>query len=232
MPEQVSYKRLAWLAILFALVWWQWNAPWLYPLRILVTLFHEFGHGLAGILTGGHVERITIDPAGGGVCYTRGGLRWVILPAGYLGSMATGCLILLLASRTHQDRFVSLVLGLGLLLGTAIYVRTPVGLTYGALMGAALASAGWWLPEDLNDLILSFIGTTNCLYAFFDLKYLITLGRGYNDATLFSDEILPLPPVVWAVLWTVISLGCLLLTLRVALHGEGTPHPERERLSQ
>ena len=43
----MSWGRAALLAALFGLAWWRWDARELYPLRILVTLLHEFGHGLA-----------------------------------------------------------------------------------------------------------------------------------------------------------------------------------------
>lgn len=215
--EEMSWKRAALLAVLFALVWRGWDSPTLYPLRILVTLFHEFGHGLAALLSGGSIDRITVDPGAGGVCYTRGGWRWLILPSGYLGSMAGGCAILLLACRTRWDRALSLLLGAGVAGTTLLYVRTPVGLLYGVGSGLALAAAGRWLGEEANDLLLSFIGVTSCLYAFMDLRILIRLGRGYNDATMFSTEIFPLPPAVWAVLWAAIALAALAFTLGIAL---------------
>ena len=64
----MSWRRAALLAALFGLAWWRWDAPELYPLRILVTLLHEFGHGLAALASGGSIEKITVDPGAGGVC--------------------------------------------------------------------------------------------------------------------------------------------------------------------
>jgi len=211
---RLDYKRLALLAFLFILVWWWWSSIALFPLRILVTLFHEFGHGLAAFLTGGEIVAITIDRFGGGVCTTRGGWRWVVLPAGYIGSMVAGCVILLLAGRTRHDKIISLTLGLTLIVATVWHVRTVTGLVFGLLSGATLASAGWWLPEDVNDIILSFIGTTSCLYALLDLRYLLSETSGQNDAAMFSKEILPLPPIFWAVIWGVAAVACLVVAVR------------------
>lgn len=225
---RLDYKRLALLAFLFILVWWGWNSIALFPLRILVTLFHEFGHGLAAFLTGGEIVRITIDSLGGGVCYTRGGWRWIVLPAGYLGSMAAGCVILLLAGRTRHDKIVSLTLGLMLIAATVWHVRTVTGLVFGILSGAILASAGWWLPEEFNDILLSFIGTTSCLYALLDIRYLLTHAGGRNDANMFSDEILPLPPMFWAAIWGVVAVACLIVTVRYSAYtsGVGSARPK------
>ena len=204
------------LLLSFAAAYAGWDSRWMLPLRVLMTLFHEFGHASAALLTGGSVDQILIHPQGGGLCFVRGGWRWLVLPAGYLGSMSAGCAIILLACRTSYDRFVSLSLGCLLILATLIYVRTRGGLIYGVSVGIALASAGWWLPEEINDLLLCLIGAMNCMASLLGLKYLFTY-KGYSDALLFSKEIIPLPPVVWAVSWALLSAACLYFTLRAAL---------------
>ena len=207
--------RIVVIAGAFALAYWQWNAPWLHPLRVLMTLIHEFSHGFAAMLTGGSIDRIEVGSFGG-LCWTRGGWRWAIIPAGYLGSMAAGCGIIWLSCRARIHKFVSLALGLFLVVVTLLYVRTTAGLAYGSLVGAALASSGWWLTEDANGLLLSVIGAMNCLASLFGLK-LIATSHCLNDALLFSREVFPLPPMVWAVYWATIAVAALVMTLHVAL---------------
>ncbi|MBI5622703.1 MAG: M50 family metallopeptidase [Elusimicrobia bacterium] len=214
---QVSWGRALVLAGLFAAAFLFWDSVVFHPLRILVTLFHEFGHGLAGVLTGGTITLITVDPMGGGLCYVSGGMRWVILPAGYIGSMAAGCAILILACRTRWDRQVAMVLGALLVLACLAFVRSRTGLLYGTLAGAGLVFSGRKLSEEFNDLLLCFIGATSCLYAVLDVRNLMRLGRGFNDAAMFSREIIPLPPIVWAFLWGLISVAVLAGTLLAAL---------------
>jgi hypothetical protein len=43
---------------------------------MLTIAFHEFGHALAAILTGGKVESISLDPHEGGVTHMRGGKQF------------------------------------------------------------------------------------------------------------------------------------------------------------
>ena len=221
LPQAGAGSRLPWmrllgLAAVLASLWFLWDTRVVYPIRILVTFLHESSHGLAAVLTGGHIDKITVEANGSGLCFTRGGWRWVILPAGYLGSMFWGGVILILACRTRWDKFISLVLGLGLIAVTLLYVRSWFGFGSGLLIGAALASAGRWLPEDANDALLTCIGSASCLYAIFDIRD-ITRAAGTTDASMFSAEILPLPPAVWAVLWGALAVVCLAAALKVAL---------------
>jgi len=214
--RNIGFKRLVGLTAAVALALWQWDAAWLFPLRVLMTLIHEFGHGLAALLTGGSIDHITVDAGLGGVCYTRGGWRWLILSSGYMGSMAAGCAVILLACRTRYHRHASVVLGAFVTLATIAYVRALPGFVFGLLTGGALFSAGRWLNDDLNDLALCFLGTMSCLSAVFGLRDLAT-HSGNNDALMFSREIFPLPAIVWALLWAGLSLVCLAATLKAAL---------------
>lgn len=217
--KKLSAVRLVTLAVVFVVSYWQWERPWLYPLRILTTLFHELGHGLAGIATGGRIDHIEIDAMTGGLCFVYGGWRWLVLMAGYLGSVVSGCAIILAACRTRFDKQISLGLGMMVIVATLLWVRTSIGFTYGILSGVVLASAGWWLGEGLNEFMLCMIGAMDCMASLFGLKYLYTF-HGNNDAQMFSKEILPLPQEVWATFWVVLSALCLAATLRVALRDD------------
>jgi hypothetical protein len=214
--DRLPWGRIIGLAATLAALWLLWNTRVVYPIRILVTFLHESSHGLAAVLTGGRVDRITVASNGSGLCFSRGGWRWVILPAGYLGSMFWGSVILITACRTRWGKVLSLVLGLGLVALTFFYVRSWFGFAAGLLIGAALASAGRWLPEDANEALLTCIGSASCLYAIFDIRD-ITRVSGPTDASMFSAEIFPLPPAVWAVLWGALAVVCLAVALRVAL---------------
>jgi hypothetical protein len=70
----------------------------LYPITLLVTFLHEFGHALGALITGGEVMSIQINPDGSGVTMTRGGSRAVILMGGYIGSAILGNLLFYLGT--------------------------------------------------------------------------------------------------------------------------------------
>jgi hypothetical protein len=69
-----------------------------------------------GIITGGSVLRITIDPVIGGCTIVEGGSPTFILSSGYIGSALLGGLFVLAGWDTLVAKVMSFVLGVGLIL--------------------------------------------------------------------------------------------------------------------
>lgn len=81
-----------------ALLWFIPFSDWaLYPLRLLVTFFHEAGHALATFLTFGSVKSLVVNPNGSGMVTSTGGVRFIISSAGYLGTTFLGAALILLS---------------------------------------------------------------------------------------------------------------------------------------
>lgn len=51
-------------------------------------------HAIAGVLTCAKIESIQLDPDEGGATRMRGGIPWITLPAGYLGSSLIGAALI------------------------------------------------------------------------------------------------------------------------------------------
>ena len=213
-----DYKTLFLILGFFAVVLIFWNTPFIYPLKLFTVLLHEISHGLAAELSGGDMLRIEISPEQGGVCYTQGGLRFVILPAGYLGSMLWGNLLIILAARTSWDKKIAIVLGVIIFLISILYVSNGFGFIFSLIFGVALILSGLFLNENINDLLLKFIGTTSALYAIIDIKDdLLVRSIPGSDAWAMSEEIFPLPPFVWGVIWIIISIFLTYKSLQFAI---------------
>src|SRR6185295_9739341 len=120
MLQNLTFRQRALLLMPVAalIVFVLWNIPQLsgilYPFRLFVTYVHEAGHGLAALLTGGHVFGFQVNADGSGVTHTAGGWQWLILPAGYLGAATFGALLFFVANRFPYSRYLSA--GLGVLL--------------------------------------------------------------------------------------------------------------------
>jgi hypothetical protein len=214
-PEEsgMRLREIGILVLLLAAAVAFWDTAALYPVKAFVVLLHELGHALAAVLTGGQVERIELSSDLGGVCWSRGGWRLIVLPAGYLGSMLFGGLILLSAARSLSDRLLAAALGLAVLALTIVFVRSLFGIAFGFLFGAALVASARWLPGAANDLLLRFLGLASILYAAIDIKEdLISRTVPGSDAYAMSRELF-LPPVFWGVLWmglAVVAAGVFL----------------------
>jgi hypothetical protein len=194
-----------------------WDTPVVYPLKVLVVLLHEISHGLAAVATGGAIERIELSANEGGVCVTRGGSRFLILGAGYLGSLLWGALFLVLGARTRLDRPVLAVLGFGLLAVTIVYVRSLFGFTYGVLAGAALVAVAVALPAAVSDALLRLLGVVSCLYVVRDIASdLLLRDIPGSDANALAS-LTGIPGVVWGGVWIVAAVLCVAAALRASL---------------
>jgi hypothetical protein len=201
---------LAITAAVFAL----WHTPVVVPLKILVVFLHEMSHAAAAWLTGGSVEQISVSPRQGGFAITRGGNRFAILSAGYLGSLLMGVALLLAALRGTADRAIIALLGASLLLVTALYVRDLFAAAFCGVAGVLLLLMARHLGHRVNDLMLRVIGLTSIIYVPYDI-FEDTIARAGlpSDARMLAQEFGG-TTVMWGALWLVISLAVIFACAR------------------
>jgi hypothetical protein len=77
-------------SLFFAINLALWNTAIMKPMKLIAVFIHEMGHATACWMTGGKVEGIEVYNNEGGVTKYRGGKRWFIIPAGYLGGAFWG----------------------------------------------------------------------------------------------------------------------------------------------
>ncbi len=205
--KAVDWRHLLALAGGFVLILLLWDSIVVYPIKVFVVLLHEISHGLAAAVTGGSIERIEVNANQGGVCWTRGGIRFVVVSAGYLGSLLWGTAIFLLSARTRWDRPVAGLIGAFVLAMTLLYVRNWFGFGFGLAFSVAMIAAAIKLPEWIVDFALQLLGLTSCLYAILDIKSdLISRRLEGSDAETLA-EMTMIPGIVWGILWITISIA-------------------------
>jgi len=199
----------------FATLWLLWPTPLVYPLKVFVVLLHEISHALAAVLTGGDVDRIVLDPYQGGAAYTRGGSPFLILSAGYLGSLLWG-LAMLEAARARARRvtlaitaLAAITLGAGLLL-----VRSIFGLVFALLFGAALLFAARRLPARAQAAVLTVLGLTSALYALLDIRSDILQSPDAESDALMLAGLTRVPAIVWGLIWSAIAVVAVAIEAR------------------
>ena len=209
---------VAGFALYFVALWYLWYTPVVYPLKIFVVLLHEVSHAVALVLTGGQVESITLNPMQGGATYGRGGIPFVTLSAGYLGSLAFGALLVVGAQARHvSSRFLlGLVGGLVLAL-TLLYIRNGFGLAFGLLFGSAMVFGARRLPVIWSQGILVVLGITSVLYAILDIKSdILDRPQLQSDAAMLA-ELTGVPTVFWGVAWITVAIVAATLLFRRTL---------------
>jgi hypothetical protein len=222
-------------AVLSILLWFIPFAEVLtYPFRLFVTFIHEGGHALAALVTGNSVESLSIATNASGETYTtQGGLfsQMLVSSAGYIGSMIYGVALLVMIRKAVAARVVLIASAALVFLLTIIYgVYKPVvsgaalsGIPFtffaGALLTLGLVAVAKFANSRLATFFLSFLAVQCVLNALLDLKTVFFLSTPFGPR-LPSDAInmanaTGIPALVWASVWITISVGILLLTMRL-----------------
>ncbi|MCU4162486.1 M50 family metallopeptidase [Carboxylicivirga caseinilyticus] len=196
---------LYWVLIRFV----PYGSLMLYPITLLVTIFHETGHALFALITGGSVHGIQINNDGSGYAMVAGGWAILVIPGGYIGSALWGNLILFVA--LYKEKYIKWVLYLimAVLTFSAIVWFNSIGSTVLLLVFAALF---FWLSKASKTIqvyTLLAIGATTLFYIFLDFN-----GGPSSDLAQFTKLLPFLPQFVWAVAWLVAVSYITYLTIR------------------
>jgi len=188
------------------------NLPFLWS----ETFFHEISHGLAALITGGIIYKITLNFDGSGLCSTSGGIRFIVSFFGYAGSALWGLLIYSLASSVSKAnaKYVVAVMVCILLVTLVLWARdmsTIVILIILLLMYTMqLASSRPVFVRWLSvKYFLQLVGVFVMLESVRSPLYLLD-GRDLGDGATLSN-VTGLPEIFWVGLWFVIALSCLYL---------------------
>ena len=205
-----AYWHLGALATLaVGLLWY----PVGLPFRLLVIVFHEASHAFAALATGGRVEAMSVDIMEGGHAITVGGNFFVIVSAGYVGSLLIGAGLFVLSIRSGLDRLALGVLGAVVGLLAVVYMRDPFALVFCLAMALAMLSVARWMPAAAADYLLRLIGLVSMLYVPADIVSDTILRSVRSDATILADAYFG-PPLMWGVLWLAISIAVIVVAFR------------------
>jgi hypothetical protein len=189
-----------------------------YPVRLFVTYIHEIGHALAALATFGGVNRVALDWSGSGVTFTRGGWGILISTAGYVTTTLYGSGLLLFLRRARNARAAAAGTGGLLLLMTVLFGGNIVAWLAGLVFGIGCVLIGLKASRGFAHFFMSFLAVQCILNAFYDLRALLYLSA--FDAALPTDALNMsqatggfLPPIVWALIWALLSLVVVAYTL-------------------
>jgi hypothetical protein len=215
------------------IVGWDWAV--FMPFKLLAVMGHETGHALASLLAGGTVSRVTIATNESGECLSAIPdsffARVFVYSAGYVGAALVSVVLLLLTFRFDLRRPVLGLACVWLVLMGFFYARDPFTLAFCGGMAAAFGIGARLLPPALVGLLNLFIASFTSLYAAMDLKDDLWNGavRIHSDAQLLAN-ITIVPAVIWAALWTLLSLALLGGGIYLAMRSKPSALPSGPRL--
>jgi hypothetical protein len=207
-------------AILSVALWFIPFLRWItVPLQYVNTHVHEGWHALTAVATGGMVGHIQVHANGNGETFTAGGWEFLISSAGYLGAALTGGLMILFARTPRSAKLVLILLGLALSYSLFVWVRSDLfGIASCAAWIVGLFAIAFVVPVDKRLFIAQFLGIQQCLNAVQSLFFLVHIsgfGEAQSDAGNMQ-QFTHIPAIIWAGLWTLISLGMMFVALRLS----------------
>ncbi|KAG2140975.1 peptidase M50B-like-domain-containing protein [Suillus bovinus] len=186
-----------------------WHVPVLSWISALLTVgFHEMSHAITGILTCATIHSVELDPDEGGETRMSGGIPWITLPAGYLGSSFIGACLIACGFDTNASKIACLVLGVFFLF-TLWWARRN-WLTWILILGMSGLIVLFWLVADSVALryFILFVGVMSDLYVLWDVID-DTISRKVNssDASAFARICGCFPSQVWGVIWLLVAFA-------------------------
>lgn len=180
------------------------------PFAWTQTYFHEISHGLAALLTGGSIARIELNLDGSGVCYTYGGVSFLVTLSGYLGASVIGMVFYLSVSQggKYVAKYIAVFLGASSILVALLYGRELITwLILIVICGlCVLPVINKWQPKAISAL-MHLLGCYVLLDALKSPLYLLDARNIGDGAKLASTTMIP--EIVWVGLWELVGIMCL-----------------------
>lgn len=221
-PNETQKNTLIVAGVYIIVIGILWHVPYLnkilYPFKLLTVGFHEMSHAFVGLLTCAKIYSIELDPDEGGSTRMKGGISWLTLPAGYLGSSLIGACFIACGFNTNASKVASLVMAVFFLF-TLWWARKD-WLTWLLILGMSGLTVLFWFVGGgiaLRYFVL-FIGVMSCMYALWDVVD-DTLARKVNtsDASVFAERYGCCPSKVWGFVWLVVAFIFFALGVLVGL---------------
>ena len=180
----------------------------LYPVTLLVTFLHEFGHAMGAILTGGSVSGMQINADGSGYTVTMGGSPGVVLMGGYLGSALLGNILFRIGARHRSFTRVTL-LTLACLMALAGVVWFESFSSTAILLGFAVLLYVIARNTDWGQDVLMFLGLAAVLYIIQDFNV-----GPKSDLAMYEQEVGVFPSHIWMYVWLSVAGALFFLNIK------------------
>ncbi len=192
-----------------------WNYL-VYPITILVTFMHEFGHSFFAFITWWWVKSIQVNPDWSWLATTYWWFRPLVLMWWYIWSAIFGNLLLYIwATKKNTSRYVILFLSILIIFISIFSLSFNLSQIISSILLIILAFilAFFWfkIKEDhFNRIFLMFLWIASILYIIEDFNIWPS-----SDIKKFTDYFIIIPEFLWMFIWLFIVLFITFYTLKI-----------------
>lgn len=214
-----------------------WATPVGHPMRLFATFVHELGHLCLAGATGADIHWIEVRPAGGGFVSQTGGWRFLVSPAGYMGTLLYGAFLFCCTSGRNLEKA-----GVGatalLLLVHASTASSSFGVVALLAFLALLFIATLFLETIVQTVALRTTAISLCMHGIVDLWRVLFSFSGKRAVSVWEPDVrMPEPgdfytdatlmaatyggsEGMWATIWLAISVAVLATALAWSIRSE------------
>ncbi|OWZ62004.1 hypothetical protein C366_06576 [Cryptococcus neoformans Tu401-1] len=227
-PNSFQTNTVIGACVMFLAILIAWNLPilrdFISGLKLLTVGIHELFHLAVGLICGGQVVSICIDPNDGGATHIMGLMRqtpriprdpyamptfaqafWsasavMTLGAGYFGSSVVGFLFVFCGFDIVASKACALVIHIAMLVPV---LRADHWIAFASIIACEVILIGLWFGDHGNALrfYVVFVGMMNLFYVVWDyVDERLFDKRNTSDCAQFS-ELLGWPTSSWFILW-------------------------------
>jgi hypothetical protein len=162
-----------------------------YPLMLVSTLVHELGHGVAGVMVGGHFDSFEMWSNGAGLAHVVGYdgrfARAFVSAGGLCGPAVAAALGFAMARGPRRSKWMLATLGVLLLIADVWIVRSVFGWLFVTLFAAMLLAIAFKASAHFAQTALMFLSVQLSLSVFSRGDYLFTSVAHTGGGTFPSD---------------------------------------------
>lgn len=188
--------------------------------RIINTLYHENGHALVSLITGGSMHRIDLFADTSGACVTSSKTwisRFLTVLAGYPAAAAASYGMFYLLLRNEVQLLLYIVSAIALF-NLFFWVRNKYGVIWLVLFLLCCGALIYFNPPYVTFYFLFFLASLNLVEAFWSCLYLIylSLENPHHAGDAYSlREMTLLPAFIWALVFLVFCMWMLVLCVKI-----------------
>jgi hypothetical protein len=210
---KVRDRRILFLLV-FVVLALTWQTPYIAPLKLLVVFLHELSHALATWFTGGKVVEFVVSASQSGHVISAGGSRFIILSAGYLGSLLFGLLFYAVSRRRTASNLTLGLLSALVLVVSIFFSGTLYTVIFAGVIAVLLLGLLKYAKTAVKQVALLVFAAASMIYVPLDIWQDTIIHSGSrSDARMLAQEIGGVT-FMWGIIWFVISLYFIYLTLR------------------